>query len=107
MNLKILIVIGMLFSVIFIFQYEGQCQQELPHYLYDRGTGVASSMFGAYIRKHDLIIYPYWEYYLDNNLSYIPAELGYNLDQEYRGRYRESEYLFFFYNSNKKIKQYL
>lgn len=67
----------------------------LPVYLRDRGTGVASSMFGTYIRKGDLIIYPYWEYYLDNNREYKPQELGYGLDRDFRGRYRESEYLFF------------
>ncbi len=69
-------------------------QQELPAYLKDRGTGVASSMFGTYIRKGDVIIYPYWEYYLDHDREYKPAELGFGLDQDFRGRYRESEYLF-------------
>lgn len=67
----------------------------LPVYLRDRGTGIASSMFGTYIRKGDLIFYPYWEYYLDNNREYKPLELGYGVDQDFRGRYRESEYLFF------------
>jgi hypothetical protein len=67
----------------------------LPPYLRDRGTGVASSMFGTYIRKGDVILYPYWEYYLDNNREYKPQELGYGVDQDFRGRYRESEYLFF------------
>lgn len=66
-----------------------------PAYLKDRGTGVASSMFGTYIRKGDLIIYPYWEYYLDNNREYKPQELGFGVDQDFRGRYRESEGLFF------------
>ena len=70
-------------------------EESLPVYLRDRGTGVASSMFGTYIRKGDLILYPYWEYYLDNNREYKPSELGYGVDQDYRGRYRESEYLFF------------
>ena len=69
--------------------------EPLPVYLRDRGTGVASSMFGTYIRKGDLIVYPYWEYYLDNNREYKPKELGYGVDQDHRGRYRESEYLFF------------
>lgn len=70
-------------------------QQALPAYLKDRGTGVASSMFGTYIRKGDVIVYPYWEYYLDHDKEYKPAELGFGLDQDFRGRYRESEYLFF------------
>jgi len=72
-----------------------RAQQPLPPYLKDRGTGVASSMFGTYIRKGDLIVYPYWEYYHDNNREYRPQELGYGLDQDFPGRYRESEYLFF------------
>jgi hypothetical protein len=70
-------------------------QQQEPSYLRDRGPGIASSMFGTYIRKGDVIIYPYWEYYVDHNREYKPAELGYGLDQDFRGRYRESEYLFF------------
>lgn len=70
-------------------------QQELPSYLKDRGTGIASSMFGTYIRKGDVIIYPYWEYYVDHDHEYKPAELGFGVDQDFRGRYRESEYLFF------------
>lgn len=52
-------------------------------------------MFGTYIRKNDLIVYPYWEYYVDNNREYKPQELGFGVDQDFRGRYRESEYLFF------------
>lgn len=70
-------------------------QEPLPSFLVDRGTGVASSMFGTYIRQGDLLIYPYWEYYLDHNREYNPQELGYGLAQDFRGRYRESEYLFF------------
>lgn len=70
-------------------------QQGLPSYLRDRGTGIASSMFGTYIAKGDLIIYPYWEYYRDHDHEYKPSELGFGLDQDFRGRYRESEYLFF------------
>jgi len=76
-------------------QPASQPVESLPYFLRDRGTGVASSMFGTYIRKGDLIIYPYWEGYVDNNREYKPAELGYGVDQDFRGRYRESEYLFF------------
>jgi hypothetical protein len=68
---------------------------EEPPFLRDRGTGVPSSMFGTYIRKGDLIVYPYWEFYRDNNREYKPQELGFGVDADYRGRYRESEYLFF------------
>ena len=71
----------------------GQTAQ--PAFLRDRGPGIASSMFGTYIARGDLIVYPYWEYYVDHNAEYKPAEIGYGLDQDFEGRYRESEYLFF------------
>jgi hypothetical protein len=70
-------------------------QQQEPSYLRDRGPGIASSMFGTFIAKGEVIIYPYWEYYRDHDHEYKPAELGYGLDQDFRARYRESEYLFF------------
>lgn len=70
-------------------------QEQQPAFLRDRGPGIASSMFGTYIAKGDFIVYPYWEYYVDHNAEYKPQELGYGLNQDFQGRYRESEYLFF------------
>jgi hypothetical protein len=67
----------------------------LPVYLKDRGTGVATSMFGTYIRRGEVILYPYWEYYLDNNRQYSPSEFNLADTRDFRGRYRESEGLFF------------
>ncbi|MGH7561429.1 MAG: hypothetical protein ACRENB_10455 [Gemmatimonadales bacterium] len=61
----------------------------------DRGPGVASSQFGTYIAKGQLFIYPYYEYYLDNNYEYKPQELGYVVDTDFRGRYRAHEWLLF------------
>ncbi len=63
----------------------------LPAYLEDRGTGVATSMFGTYIRKGELIVYPFYEYYRDNDLEYKPSELGAVGDRDFRGRYRANE----------------
>lgn len=60
-------------------------------YLRDRGTGLPSSMFGTYVRRGELLIYPFFEYYRDRNMEYKPAELGYGLDQDFRGKYRASE----------------
>jgi len=68
---------------------------ELPPYLRDRGTGVATSMFGTYVRKGEWLFYPFFEYYRDNDLEYAPSELGAPGDQDYRGRYRAREGLFF------------
>jgi len=70
-------------------------QDDLPYYLKDRGTGVASSMFGTYIDKGEFLIYPYYEYYYDQDAEYKPQELGYGLNQDFRGRYRAHEGLIF------------
>ena len=71
-------------------------QTTLPTYLQDRGTGVATSMFGTYIRKGEFIIYPFFEYYRDEDLEYSPDEFGGVGLEDYRGRYRASEGLLFF-----------
>jgi hypothetical protein len=62
----------------------------------DRGTGIATSMFGTYIDKGELLVYPFFEYYSDKNAEYKPAELGYGLDRDFRGRFRAREGLLFF-----------
>jgi hypothetical protein len=66
-----------------------------PVYLQDRGTGIPTSMFGTYIRKNELIVYPFFEYYRDSDFEYKPEELGAPGDVDYRGRYHASEGLFF------------
>ena len=70
-------------------------QEQQPSYLRDRGEGIPLSMFGTYIRKGEFIVYPYYEYYYDQNGEYKPAELGYALDRDFRGRYRAHEGLIF------------
>ncbi len=73
-------------------------QGDLPVYLRDRGTGLPTSMFGTYIQRGQVLLYPFFEYYYDNDFEYKPAELGYGgsgADQDYRGRYRASEGLIF------------
>jgi hypothetical protein len=67
----------------------------LPVYLHDRGSGTSTSMFGTYIRGGELLIYPFFEYYYNKDAEYIPEELGYNLDQDYEGKYTGSEGLIF------------
>jgi hypothetical protein len=61
----------------------------------DRGPGVASSMFGTYIARGELLIYPFFEYYRDHDFEYKPEELGFVGDADVRGRYRAHEGLFF------------
>lgn len=58
----------------------------------DRGAGtVATSMFGSYIRKGEFLIYPFFEYYFDDNYEYKPSELGYTGDTDLRGKFRGNE----------------
>ncbi len=70
-------------------------QSDLPPYLRDRGHGLPSSMFGTFIQRGQVLLYPFFEYYHDNDYEYKPAELGYGLDVDYRGKYRASEGLLF------------
>jgi hypothetical protein len=69
--------------------------ENLPVYLKDRGTGTTTSMFGTYVRKGELLVYPFFEYYYDNNMEYLPSEFGFDPDQDFRGKYRASEGLVF------------
>lgn len=68
---------------------------EPPAFQRDRGPGVASSMFGTYVRKGELLVYPFLEWYADSDYEYKPSELGFAGDVDYRGRYRAYEGLLF------------
>jgi hypothetical protein len=64
-------------------------------WLRDRGRGQPTSMFGTYIQKGELLVYPFFERYVDRNLEYEPFEFGYGLEQPFRGRYTANEGLLF------------
>lgn len=66
-----------------------------PPYRADRGPGVATSMFGTYVRGGELLVYPFAEHYRDGNFEYKPSEFGFVGDADHRGRYRASEALFY------------
>ena len=70
-------------------------ESNLPVYLQDRGTGIPTSQFGTYVRKGELLVYPFFEYYRDKDFEYKPSEFGFGIDQDYRGKYRASEGLLF------------
>ncbi len=70
-------------------------EKDLPVYLQDRGYGVPTSMFGTYIEKREVLIYPFFEYYYDQDMEYSPTDFGYLPDQDFRGRFRASEGLIF------------
>jgi hypothetical protein len=88
--------LGLAIAVVVIPAARAPAAQELPAYLRDRGTGVRTSLLGTYVRQGELLVYPFFEYYSDRNLEYKPSELGYGLNQDFRGRYRASEGILFF-----------
>jgi len=63
--------------------------------LADRGPGIPTSMFGTSVSARELLFYPFVEYYHDHNAEYSPEELGYGVDQDFRGKYRATEALIF------------
>ncbi len=73
---------------------EGRDSPLAPH-LKDRGTGVATSMFATYVRRGELVVYPFFEYYRDGDFEYKPAELGFAGEQDFRGRFHAKEGLLF------------
>jgi hypothetical protein len=85
--------IASLISAIVCFAPAANAQRLAP-YLADRGTGIATSMFGEYVRRGELLFYPFYEY-TSQSLEYKPSELGFGLDQDFRGRFREHEALIF------------
>lgn len=73
----------------------GEPEPPLPSYLEDRGTGVATSMFGTYIRRGELIIYPFFEHDRSDSFEYKPEEFGFQGNVDFFGRYRANEWLLF------------
>jgi hypothetical protein len=69
---------------------------DLPIYLRDRGTGIATSLSGTYVRNGELLVYPFYEYTVNNDQEYKPSELGFAGEHDYRGKYTEHEALIFF-----------
>ena len=69
--------------------------EDLPSYLRDRGEGIPLSSFGTYVQKGQLIVYPFFEYYRNNDAEYQPDELGFTQDTELRGKYTATEELLF------------
>lgn len=70
-------------------------EETLPVYLQDRGSGIPTSMFGTYVRKGEFLLYPFFEFYLNSDEEYSPAELGFVLDEDFRGKYKAYEGLLF------------
>ncbi|MCI0527063.1 MAG: hypothetical protein L0Y56_06430, partial [Nitrospira sp.] len=70
-------------------------EDELPIYLRDRGEGIPTSLFGTYIRKGELLVYPFYEYTTNGENEYKPSELGFVGNQDFLGKLTEHEALLF------------
>jgi len=80
---------SLLVAILFTLTASGQ------DYLRDRGPGLPTSMFGTYIERGQLLVYPFVEYYRDKDFEYAPQELGFGLDEDFRGEFHAREYLIF------------
>jgi len=66
-----------------------------PSYLRDRGAGIPASLFGTFVGRGQLLVFPFYAYTRDHNREYQPAELGFGLEQGFRGRFRSTEAVLF------------
>ena len=66
-------------------------QVNAPDRSRDRGTGVPASMFGTYIERGQLLLFPFVAYSRDHDREYNPSRLGFGLDQDFRGQFRSTE----------------
>jgi hypothetical protein len=79
-------------------------EEPLPGYLRDRGTGLQTSLFGTYIRKGELLVYPFYEYETNNAEEYHPSELGFAGGEDFLGSLKTHELdLFLGYGLNDRI----
>ncbi len=67
----------------------------LPPYLADRGRGMATSLFGTYVRKGEWLVYAFHEYTRTSSFEYTPEELGFTGNEDRFGKLTEREELLF------------
>lgn len=68
---------------------------DLPYYLYDRGEGIPTSLFGTYVQKGELLFYPFYEFSYNSHEEYKPDEIGFRGKKEFKGKSREHEAILF------------
>jgi len=61
----------------------------------DRGRGIPTSLFGTYIEKGQLLVYPFYEYTRTTAFEYKPSELAFSGGKDFLGKTTEQEYLIF------------
>jgi hypothetical protein len=84
--------------VLVIDRERAMSQESLPAYLSDRGEGVTTSLFGTYVKKGDLLIYPFYEYEKKSKDEYHGSEVvrGSTDTKDYLGESELHEALLFF-----------
>jgi hypothetical protein len=82
-------------GLVLVLSVAAGAEDALPPYLGDRGSGVATSMFGSYVRKGEVMVYPFFEYYRDHDFEYKPEEFGVPGAEDFRGGFRAREGLIF------------
>lgn len=66
--------------------------------------GVATSLFGTYVREGELLVYPFYEYDTNRQHEYKPSELGFPGEQEFLGKLTGHEYgLFLAYGVTERL----
>ena len=75
--------------------YEDWFDRDIPDYLYDRGTGMTTSLFGTYVRKGEFLFYPFYEYEREEHEEYNPDDFGIDNDQDYPGTADLHQFLLF------------
>jgi hypothetical protein len=75
------------FIVLPFNSFIGLAQENKSDFLKDRGTGISTSIFGTYVRKGELIVYPFFEYSSDHNMEY-PLQFSPGNNNDFRGRFR-------------------
>jgi len=66
-------------------------EETLPVYLRDRGTGISTSLFGTYVRRGELLVYPFYEYETTSAEEYHPSELGFAGGEDFLGSLKTHE----------------
>lgn len=55
-----------------------------------RQAGVLTSMWGTYVARGQLLIFPFYSASVDHNFEYQPLRLGYGLAEDFEARFRQS-----------------
>ncbi len=89
------VVAAILFSLAPFTASGAGASDDLPITLRDRGTGIATSLFGTYVRRGELLVYSFYEYTKNDDQEYKPSELGFAGESDFRGKFTEHEALIF------------